>query len=92
MRGVRRVPAVRDSPPQYLTAMRSTEQSIHSAENSRAERDALMRRVDERISRGLAPPREIYQVQNRDKVDWSRVPEWARPVDPDMFEGCGHEG
>ena len=54
--------------------------------------EGLMARVEDRLQRGLAPPAEIYQVQNRTKVDWSRIPEWASPIDPDLFEGCGHEG
>jgi len=45
----------------------------------------------ERLKRGLAPPREIYDVQNRGRIDWSSFPDWARPVDPELFEG-GHEG
>jgi hypothetical protein len=46
----------------------------------------------QRLSQGLAPPREIYDVRNRDRIDWSQVPDWARPLDPEVFEGCGHEG
>ena len=46
----------------------------------------------ERISKGLAPPREIYEAQNRDRIDWSKVPDWARPADPELFAGCPHEG
>jgi len=45
-----------------------------------------------RVRRGLAPPREIYEVQNRNDIDWSVLPEWARPADPELFEGCAHEG
>jgi hypothetical protein len=45
----------------------------------------------ERLRKGLAPPREIYEVQNRGRLDWSSVPDWARPSDPDLFEGA-HEG
>jgi hypothetical protein len=46
----------------------------------------------ERARKGLALPREIYKVPYRDRIDWSRLPEWARPVDPEVFQGCGHEG
>jgi hypothetical protein len=46
----------------------------------------------ERLQKGLAPPRQIYEVQNRSKIDWATVPDWARPVDPEVFEGCTHEG
>ncbi len=45
----------------------------------------------ERLKEGLAPPREIYDIRNRGRIDWSRVPEWAKPVDPELFES-GHEG
>jgi hypothetical protein len=53
---------------------------------------ALEAKALERLERGLAPPREIYDVQNRGRIDWTRVPEWAQPADPDAFEGCAHEG
>jgi len=46
----------------------------------------------ERIKSGLAPPREIYELPYRNRVDWSALPEWARPCDPELFEECGHEG
>jgi hypothetical protein len=46
----------------------------------------------ERLRNGLAPPREIYDVQNRGRIDWARVPDWAKPADPESFEGCAHEG
>jgi hypothetical protein len=49
-------------------------------------------RAAERIRQGLAPPKEIYETPNRDRIDWSRFPEWARPSDPELFQGCGHEG
>jgi hypothetical protein len=52
----------------------------------------LVERATNRLAKGLAPPREIYQVQNRSRIDWLQVPDWARPADPEMFEGCGHEG
>jgi hypothetical protein len=53
---------------------------------------AIEQRAAELASKGLPPPKEIYEVQNRGRIDWSRFPEWARPVDPEVFEGCGHEG
>ena len=37
-------------------------------------------------------PREVYQAPYRNLIDWSRFPDWARPSDPEMFEGSGHEG
>ena len=46
----------------------------------------------QRTRRGLAPPREIYDIRNRHRVDWSTLPEWAIAPDPDIFEGCAHEG
>jgi hypothetical protein len=45
----------------------------------------------ERLKSGFAPPREIYDAQNRDRIDWSSVPGWARAPDPEIFEGA-HEG
>jgi hypothetical protein len=45
-----------------------------------------------RLSKGLAPPREVYQAQNLDRINWSLFPEWARPSDPDLFGECPHEG
>jgi hypothetical protein len=44
------------------------------------------------VERGLPPPRAVYEVQNRNRIDWTRLPEWARPADPDLFEGASHEG
>jgi hypothetical protein len=52
----------------------------------------LEERAVERARRGLAPPREIYDVCNRTRIDWSKFPEWARPVDPEVFTDCAHEG
>jgi hypothetical protein len=46
----------------------------------------------ERLERGLAPPKEIYDAPYRDLIDWSRFPDWARPSDPELFQGCVHEG
>jgi len=52
----------------------------------------LERRALERARQGLAPLREIYAVPYRDRIDWSAFPDWARPSDPEMYQGCGHEG
>jgi hypothetical protein len=49
-------------------------------------------RARQRTRQGLAPPREIYDIRNRHHVDWSTLPEWAMPPDPEIFEGCAHEG
>jgi hypothetical protein len=46
----------------------------------------------ERVRKGLAPPRKIYEVPYRNRIDWSAFPDWARPSDPELYEGCGHEG
>jgi hypothetical protein len=52
----------------------------------------LERRAANRVRHGLAPPKEIYDATCRSRIDWSRFPEWARPSDPELFEGCAHEG
>jgi hypothetical protein len=52
----------------------------------------LLARALARTKKGLAPPRECYQVPYRDRIDWSKFPDWARPCDPELFEGCTHEG
>jgi hypothetical protein len=46
----------------------------------------------QRLRQGYAPPREIYDVRHRNRVDWLTLPDWARPPDPELFEGCSHEG
>jgi hypothetical protein len=46
----------------------------------------------ERVRQGLPPPPEIYEAQHRPGIDWSLFPEWARPSDPEVFEGTAHEG
>jgi hypothetical protein len=46
----------------------------------------------EHVQKGIAPPKEIYRVPFRDRIDWAKFPAWARPIDPEMFEGAGHEG
>ncbi len=54
--------------------------------------EQLVARIEERLRRGLPPPPEIYHVHNRDKIDWSQLPVWAMPLDPDLFADCPHEG
>jgi hypothetical protein len=44
-----------------------------------------------RLKSGYASPREIYDIRNRGQINWSDVPAWAWPVDPELFE-AGHEG
>jgi hypothetical protein len=53
---------------------------------------SLEQEAVERVGKGLAPPREVYEAQNRGRIDWSRFPDWARPIDPEVFEGSSHEG
>ncbi len=45
-----------------------------------------------RMRQGFPPPAEIYQVQYRSCINWLEFPDWARPVDPEAFDGCCHEG
>jgi len=52
----------------------------------------LIRLAEQRMRNGLAPPPEIYRIENRRRIDWLRFPAWARPVDPELFDGCCHEG
>jgi hypothetical protein len=52
----------------------------------------LIRRAEQRVRQGLAPPPEIYRVEYRQCVNWSNFPGWAQPVDPQIFEGSCHEG
>ena len=56
------------------------------------EGDRLIQQAEQRVGQGLAPPPEIYRVELRNRVDWSKFPTWARPVDPQIFDGCCHEG
>lgn len=44
------------------------------------------------VEHGFAPPAEIYRVEHRRHIDWAAFPSWARPLDPEVFEGCCHEG
>ena len=53
---------------------------------------ALIKLAGERISHGLAPPPEIYRIEYRRYIDWSEFPTWAQPIDPQVFDGCCHEG
>lgn len=54
--------------------------------------DALIKLAEERVRQGFAPPPRIYQIEYRRRIDWSRFPTWAQPVDPEVFDGCCHEG
>jgi hypothetical protein len=91
---------------QYQTGLKLTEVvlrlPVHKERNSVEETPAtpeitdevqsLERRAAERVRQGLAPPKEIYGTPYRDRIDWSSFPDWARPSDPEVFEGCSHEG
>ena len=63
-----------------------------TARKAPGEVEGLTRLAEERMAKGLAPPREIYDIPYRDQIEWSKFPEWARPIDPEIFEGCCHEG
>jgi hypothetical protein len=54
--------------------------------------EAMISLALERTKKGLAPPREVYLAPYRNQIDWTAFPDWAKPNDPDMFEGCSHEG
>jgi hypothetical protein len=54
--------------------------------------EELVQRARNRLAKGLAPPPEIYRAPYRERIDWSKFPEWAKPSDPEVYEGCGHEG
>jgi hypothetical protein len=75
-----------------LTALRGKSAKRMAASAQSDTPQTLEERAIARMHRGLPPPREVYDVQNRARVDWTSAPDWARPVDPELFEGCGHEG
>ena len=54
--------------------------------------DELVALACRQMREGFAPPAEIYRTEYRDRIDWSQYPAWAKPVDPQVFEGCCHEG
>lgn len=69
----------------------STDLSI--PKSTPATRDEVIVRIAEaRMSAGFAPPPEIYEVRLRNRINWGDYPAWAQPVDPELFEGCCHEG
>lgn len=45
-----------------------------------------------RMNQGFAPPPEVYQIQYRSRINWIEFPDWARPINPEAFDGCCHEG
>jgi hypothetical protein len=79
--------------PSGATAVRrGLERTPQHGAQTAGEPDDLENLAMERLHKGLAPPREIYDIRNRGRIDWARVPEWAQPADPESFEGCTHEG
>ncbi len=44
------------------------------------------------VSKGQAPPAEVYDVRYRRQIDWLKFPSWAQPASPELYEGCSHEG
>ena len=54
--------------------------------------DVLIQLAEQRMSHGFAPPPEIYRIEYRRRIDWLQFPGWARPVDPQVFDGCCHQG
>ena len=66
--------------------------SRHTNVSIETGRQKLVKLAEQRISQGLAPPSEIYRIEYRRHIDWLKFPDWARPVDPQLFDGCCHEG
>ncbi len=54
--------------------------------------EALIKLAERQIRQGLAPPSEIYRIEYRHRMDWLNFPDWGRPVDPEIYAGCCHEG
>ncbi len=82
---------VREANQAEKSAAASTFSSRPNGSNGSATGD-LVHAAQERMRSGFSPPAEIYLVQNRAKIDWSRFPDWARPVDPELFGDSCHEG
>jgi hypothetical protein len=74
------------APPAEVGPARPSSASVADAA------EEMISRARDRTRKGLAPPRELYQAPYRDRIDWGQFPEWARPSDPDLFEGSTHEG
>ena len=72
--------------------MAHSEKSTEAGGVAALDGEALIRLAEERVSQGLSPPPEIYRVENRRRVDWSKFPTWGQPGDPEVFDGCCHEG
>jgi hypothetical protein len=86
---VRVLEILRGRPPADEARARHGAEAAALAPSAHA--DDLSRQAAERLRHGFAPPRNIYDVQNRARIDWTQVPDWARPSDPELFGGP-HEG
>ena len=73
------------------TGLRNT-QTILAAAAPADPTAGLLARALARAKQGLAPPREVYAAPYRDQINWAEFPAWARPSDPELYEGCTHEG
>jgi hypothetical protein len=58
----------------------------------RGKEKELFELAQSRMRRGFAPPPEIYRIEYRNRIDWLQFPSWAWPTDPELFDGCCHEG
>ena len=54
--------------------------------------EALIELAQGRIGQGLSPRPDIYRIKFRKRIDWWDFPVWDRPVDPEIFDHCCHEG
>jgi hypothetical protein len=72
--------------------LQATQTVLATAAPAPAAAEGLAERALARAKKGLAPPREVYQSPCRDRINWAEFPAWARPCDPELFEGCSHEG
>src|SRR5262245_54402693 len=77
-----------DSP--YAAGIELLDAAVGAPTGTRPALQTLEQKALERAHKGLPPPREVYQAQNRSRIDWSQFPEWARPIDPEVFEGTAH--
>jgi len=89
--GARPHPTAPDGPSSKTATPETSAKAAAGAEKEGQQPETLRDLALKRMHGGYAPPREIYDVRNRGQINWLDVPEWARPVDPDLFE-VGHEG
>jgi hypothetical protein len=75
------------------TSMPGQSMKLEEIRTTDAERlSQLQQLASERMKKGLPPPREIYELPYRERINWASFPSWARPTDPELFENCSHEG